>query len=87
MCGIHGRLPFACSSADQSIGLSKPMLRVRFHDLRHSCANLMLKQGVHPKIVSEMPGHSTAAITLDVYSHVTPGLQEGAAKKLDEILP
>ena len=52
-----------------------------------TCASLMLRQGVHPKIVSEMLGHSTVAITLDIYSHVTPDLQEAAAKKLDEILP
>jgi integrase len=44
-----------------------------FHSARHSAATLLLGQGVHPKIVSEMLGHSTVAITLDVYSHVTPG--------------
>ena len=62
-------------------------LKIRFHDLRHSCASLMLMAGVHPKIVSEMLGHSTVAITLDIYSHVTPGLQEAAAKRLDSLLP
>ena len=62
-------------------------LDIRFHDLRHSCASLMLMAGVHPKIVSEMLGHSTVAITLDIYSHVTPGLQEAAAKRLDSVLP
>jgi len=62
-------------------------LNIRFHDLRHTCASLMLSKGVHPKIVSEMLGHSTVAITLDIYSHVTPGLQEAAAKSLDALLP
>ena len=62
-------------------------LSVRFHDLRHSYASLMLAAGVHPKIVSEALGHSTVAITLDIYSHVTPGLQEAAAKQLDAVLP
>ncbi len=62
-------------------------LKVRFHDLRHSCASLMLREGIHPKIVSEMLGHSSVAITLDIYSHVTPGLQEAAAKSLNEVLP
>ena len=62
-------------------------LKVRFHDLRHSCASLMLREGIHPKIVSEMLGHSSVAITLDIYSHVTPGLQEAAAKSLNEVIP
>jgi len=59
----------------------------RFHDLRHTFASLMLLAGIHPKIVSEMLGHSSVAFTLDVYSHVVPGLQEAAAKRLDEVLP
>jgi integrase len=46
----------------------------------------MLKQGIHPKIVSERLGHSTIGITLDTYSHVTPGLQEAAALKFEETL-
>ena len=58
----------------------------RFHDLRHTFASLMLLAGIHPKIASEMLGHSTVAFTLDVYSHVVPGLQEAAAKRLDEVL-
>ena len=44
----------------------------------------MLKQGIHPKIVQERLGHSTIAVTLDTYSHVTPGLQQAAAKRFDE---
>lgn len=59
---------------------------VRFHDLRHTHASLMLRQGVHPKIVSERLGHATVGITLDTYSHVLPGLQEAAARQLDEWL-
>jgi integrase len=46
---------------------------VRFHDLRHAHATLMLLQGVHPKIVSERLGHASIGITLDTYSHVLPG--------------
>jgi integrase len=45
--------------------------RVRFHNLRHTAATLMLSLGVHPKVASEMLGHSTIAVTLDLYSHVT----------------
>jgi integrase len=59
---------------------------IRFHDARHTHASLMLKQGVHPKIVSERLGHTGIAITLDTYSHVSPGLQEKAALSFDEAL-
>ena len=59
---------------------------VRFHDLRHTFASLMLLAGIHPKIVSEMLGHSSVAFTLDVYSHVVGGLQKAAMKRLDEML-
>ena len=52
---------------------------VRFHDLRHTHATLMLKQGVNPKIVCERLGHSSVTITMDTYSHVLPGMQEQAA--------
>lgn len=64
----------------RSIGLHG----VRFHDLRHTHATLMLRQGVHPKIVSERLGYSTVAITLDTYSHVLPGLQEAVAQRFEE---
>lgn len=60
--------------------------RIRFHDLRHTAATLMLGRGVHPKIASEMLGHSTIAITLDLYSHVTPTMQRAAADELDAVL-
>lgn len=53
--------------------------KIRFHDLRHTHASLLLQQGVHPKIVSERLGHSNVNITLDTYSHVLPGLQQEAA--------
>ena len=59
---------------------------VRFHDLRHTHATLMLQQGVHPKVVSERLGHASIQITLDTYSHVLPGLQDAAAERLDEWL-
>jgi integrase len=59
---------------------------VRFHDLRHTAASLLLSAGVRPKIVQERLGHSTVALTLDVYSHVLGSLQRDAAEQLDEIL-
>ena len=59
---------------------------IRFHDLRHTHATLMLLAGVHPKIVSERLGHANIGITLDTYSHVVPGLQEAAALRFDTLL-
>lgn len=58
-------------------------LPVRFHDLRHSYASQQLRQGVPPNVVSRNLGHSTIAFTLDVYSHVLPGMQEDAAAMMD----
>ena len=59
---------------------------VRLHDARHSHASLMLKQGTHPKIVSERLGHANIGITLDTYSHILPGLQEAAADRFDKMV-
>lgn len=58
---------------------------VRFHDLRHSFATILLVKGVHPKVVSEALGHASVKITLDTYSHVVPGLKEEAARHLSSI--
>ena len=60
--------------------------RVRFHDLRHAHATHMLSSGVHPKIASERLGHSKVGITLDLYSHVLPGMQADAAARVDDAL-
>ena len=59
---------------------------IRFHDLRHTAATLMLLQEVHPKIVQERLGHSDISLTLNTYSHVLPSMQEGAADKMDELV-
>ncbi|MFC1905792.1 tyrosine-type recombinase/integrase [Chloroflexota bacterium] len=59
---------------------------IRLHDARHTHASIMLKQGIHPKIVQERLGHSSIAMTLDTYSHVAPGLQQAAAESFDKIL-
>ena len=61
-------------------------LKVRFHDLRHTHATHLLMSGVHPKIAQERLGHSSIAVTMDIYSHVLPGMQEEAAKKVGDAL-
>ena len=60
--------------------------RIRFHDLRHTAATLLLLRGVHPKVVSELLGHSSVSLTLDVYSHVLPDMQREATTALDCML-
>ncbi len=59
---------------------------MKFHDLRHTCATLLLGKGVHPKIVSELLGHSDINVTLNLYSHVTPTMQKQAVDALDDLL-
>ena len=59
---------------------------VRLHDARHTHASLLLKQSVHPKIVQERLGHASILTTLDLYSHVSPGLQQAAAESFDKLL-
>jgi integrase len=67
--------------------LSKVMVpKITFHDLRHTHASLLLKQGIHPKIVSERLGHSSIQMTLDTYTHLLPNMQEAAAAGLDQML-
>ena len=59
---------------------------IRLHNARHTHASLMLKQGVHPKVVQERLGHASIQITLDTYSHVVPGLQEAAVAQFDKLV-
>jgi integrase len=77
-------LPNSVTHAFTAIVRRIGLAGIRFHDLRHTHASLMLRQGIHPKIVSERLGHATVGITLDTYSHVTPGLQEAAARRFEE---
>ena len=60
--------------------------RIRFHDLRHSAATLLLSLGVHPKVVQELLGHSQISVTLDTYSHILPDMQKDAMTELDGLL-
>ena len=58
---------------------------MRFHDLRHVAATLLLSEGIHPKIVQEILGHSQISMTLDVYSHVLPNMQQDAMNRLNDL--
>jgi integrase len=70
----------------------KPLLRraglpdIRLHDLRHTCATILLVAGKHPKYVQELLGHASLSITLDTYSHVIEGMDGGLADAMDEAL-
>jgi integrase len=59
---------------------------LRFHDLRHTCATILLEQGVNAKVVSEMLGHASITITLNTYSHVLPDMQDTAADAMEAAL-
>jgi len=59
---------------------------IRFHDLRHSAATLLLGLGVHAKVVQEMLGHTQISMTMDIYSHVLPSMQQDAVSKLNNLL-
>jgi integrase len=59
---------------------------MRFHDLRHSCASLLLAEGISPRVVMETLGHSRIAVTMDTYTHVMPALQQDAADAMDRSL-
>jgi len=78
--------PNSITRAWTSLASRAGLKAIRLHDARHTHASLMLKQGIHPKIVQERLGHATIAVTLDTYSHVVPGLQEAAAERFDELI-
>jgi integrase len=70
----------------------KPLLKkaklpeIRFHNLRHTCATLLLSRGVHPKLVQELLGHATIAMTLDTYSHYLPSMGDQTAEAMGDVL-
>ena len=75
----------ACRACDETGEASRYGTYKSLHDTRHTHAFPMLKEGIHPKIVQERLGHASIQTTLDIYSHVAPGLQEAAAVRFDEI--
>lgn len=74
--------PDVVSQLFERLATRSGLPRIRFHDIRHTHASLLLAAGVHAKVVSERLGHASVTITLDTYSHVLPGLQEDAADRL-----
>jgi integrase len=59
--------------------------QIRFHDLRHSCASYLLSQGVQPRVIMELLGHSQISLTMDTYSHVMPVLERQAADAMEAL--
>ena len=81
--------PFKASGVSKSFKLILKKLGitdVRFHDLRHTHATLMLKQNVNPKIIQERSGHSSIMITMDIYGHVMPSMQKGPVEGFADLL-
>jgi len=78
--------PSTVSHGFKKIARKAGLTNTRFHDLRHAHASLMLLTGADPKVISERLGHSSIAITMDIYAHVLPGLQEEAAIRFEEAL-
>ena len=83
-CELNGRPlhPGNLSKRFDRLVASSDLPRLRFHDLRHTHATLALQANVHPKVVSERLGHADIAITLNLYSHTIPAMEEEAAAKV-----
>ena len=79
-------LPHSVSQAWRRLVRKAGFPGIRMHDARHPHATLMLEQGVNWKIISERLGHGSVAMTLDLYAHVSPGLQQAAAHGFDRVL-
>lgn len=79
--------PGVLSHAFKRIARGAGLEGIRFHDLRHTFASLMLSRGAKPKVISEALGHSSVAFTMDTYSHIIEGMQSDAMALLDEVLP
>jgi integrase len=79
-------LPRSLSKAWDSILKKIDVPKIKFHDLRHTSASLMLLKGNQPKVISERLGHASIQLTLDTYSHLMPNMQKDAAMELDNLL-
>ena len=86
-CKVDGSplLPHSLSQAWRRLATQAGFHGIRLHDARHTHATLMLEQGVNWKIISERLGHGSLAMTLDLYAHASPGLQQAAAQGFDRV--
>ncbi len=86
-CNRHGKylLPEVVSNQFHALLARAGLPDMRFHDLRHTMATMLLEADVHPKKVQERLGHSSIAITMDTYSHVLPSMHQDVARKLDDL--
>ncbi len=83
--GTEGNVSYAreAPGAFSRIAARAGLGHITLHALRHTHITNLLREGVHPKIASERAGHSSISVTLDIYSHAVPGLQEDAAARID----
>ena len=86
-CSIYGSYLESSNLHDdfKRLLVKAELPNIRFHDLRHSAATILLGMGVHPKIVQELLGHSNISMTMDIYSHVLPSMQQETMDKLDDL--
>ena len=86
-CNRYGRylLPQVVSNQFHALLVKAGLPKMRFHDLRHTMATILLESDVHPKKVQERLGHSTIAVTMDTYSHVLPSMHQDVARKLGDM--
>ncbi|MBW5469718.1 tyrosine-type recombinase/integrase [Brevibacillus formosus] len=85
MTADHKTLATYCDTTNESRRKADSQ-SIRFHDLRHIHATMLLQMGEHPKVVSECLGHSPFGFTMDVYSHVMPDMQKDAADNFEKMM-
>lgn len=94
LAGLRARIQFCIESLVTGADLTRRlqrllanagMQRLRFHDLRHGTASLLTAQGIHPRTIMEILGHSTITVTMNTYAHVAPALRREAASSLDRV--
>jgi integrase len=78
--------PDGRSGTFERLGREAGLPKIRFHDLRHTVASLMLAEGAPAKVVQEKLGHSSVMVTLDVYSHVAPGMQRAWTEAMERAI-